>query len=294
MTFLDVGGYRSEIRADFSIGSTYSGSAEWYHPLTPTSRLFIAPQVNASRSPIDLYFKTDVLAAYKLNRVYGGFDIGYAFNRFSELRLGYQLGYLSADRWIGSPLLPTVSGRTGTTRVRYAIDRLDNPIIPRSGIALLADAEWVDTNPGATGQFPVAELNALAFRPVSRPASVYLAAAGGTTFEHKGIGLPQFALGNPRRLAAYGVNEFLTNQYFYFGAGYLHRMGVMPPILGSDIYFNARLEVAKVYGLLNGSQLPKDVAAGVVMQTILGPVLIGGSIGDSGHHKWFFQLGHVF
>jgi hypothetical protein len=36
------------------------------------------------------------------------------------------------------------------------------------------------------------------------------------------------------------------------------------------------------------------VAAGVVAQTALGPIFLGGSVGESGHEKWFFQLGHVF
>jgi hypothetical protein len=26
----------------------------------------------------------------------------------------------------------------------------------------------------------------------------------------------------------------------------------------------------------------------------VGPLFIGGSVGDSGHRKWFFQLGRVF
>jgi len=26
----------------------------------------------------------------------------------------------------------------------------------------------------------------------------------------------------------------------------------------------------------------------------VGPFFIGGSVGDSGHRKWFFQLGRVF
>jgi hypothetical protein len=28
--------------------------------------------------------------------------------------------------------------------------------------------------------------------------------------------------------------------------------------------------------------------------TALGPVFVGGSAGDTGHYKWFFQLGRVF
>jgi NTE family protein len=294
LTFLDVGGYRSEMRTDFSFGATYAFRTEYYHPFTNTSRWFIAPEGNASRSPINLYAKDTFLAQYKLNRVGGGLDVGYAINRFSELRLGYQVGYLKASRWVGSPLLPSVSGRTGLTRIRYAMDRLDNPVVPRQGMALLVEGGWMDANPGAKGGFPSAQVEFEAFHRISNPASLYGIAAGGTTFGYDQVGLPRFSLGSPSRLAAYGVNQFLTNQYFYFRAGYLHRLGEMPAFLGSGLYFDGHFEVGKPYGLPNAPSLPMDGVIGVVMETILGPILIGGSIGESGNQKWFFQLGRVF
>jgi len=40
--------------------------------------------------------------------------------------------------------------------------------------------------------------------------------------------------------------------------------------------------------------LPNDVVAGVTVVTVMGPVFIGASWGDSGHRKAFFQLGKVF
>jgi NTE family protein len=294
LTFLDVGGYRSELRADFSIGYIYSAGAEYYHPLSPTSRWFVGPSVNASRSPLNLYVKNTFLAQYKLNEVGGGLDVGYSFDRFSELRLGYEAGYLRATRWTGSPLLPSVSGRTGRTRMRYEIDRLDSPIVPRKGIGLLANVGWVDANPGAQNGFPSGELSFEAFHPVSNPGSVYVVGAGGSTFGYEHTGLPQFSLGALGRLAAYGINEFLTNQYVYGRAGYLHRIAELPSFLGGGIYFDAHFEVAKPYGLPSVSGVPGDIAGGVIMETILGPVLIGGAVGESDHQKWFFQLGRVF
>jgi len=42
------------------------------------------------------------------------------------------------------------------------------------------------------------------------------------------------------------------------------------------------------------TKLPNDVTAGVLAQTAFGPLVIGGSFGDAGHRKWFFQLGRVF
>jgi NTE family protein len=174
------------------------------------------------------------------------------------------------------------------------MDRLDNPIIPRRGTALLADAGWLDANPGAKNGFPSAEMTFEAFQPVSGSASLYVIAAGGSTFGYQGTGLPQFALGGPARLAAYGISEFLTDQYIYGRIGYLKRLREMPAFLGRGIYLDGHLEVAKPHGLTDVPGVPGDVAAGVIIDTILGPILVGGSVGESGHRKWFFQLGRVF
>ena len=293
LTFLDVGGYRSEIRLDFTVGSTYSFAGEYYHPFTPTSRWFIAPEVDASRSPLNLYVKNTFLAQYKLDSFGAGLDVGYGFDQYSEFRFGYHAGHLETSRWVGSPLLPSVSGRTGDTRATYAMDRLDNPVVPRRGTALVASAGWMDANPGGKNGFPTGEVAFLVFKPVSKPASIYLSAGGGSNFGYDNTGLPAFALGGPRRLAAYGINEFLTNQYIYGRAGYLRRVGNMPAILGTGVYLTAFGEFAKPYGLPN-TGVPGDIGGGVIMDTILGPVLVGGAVGESGHQKWFFQLGRVF
>jgi NTE family protein len=49
-----------------------------------------------------------------------------------------------------------------------------------------------------------------------------------------------------------------------------------------------------MYGFRNESGFPNDVSVGVLAETAVGPFFIGGSVGDSGHRKWFFQLGRVF
>ena len=133
-----------------------------------------------------------------------------------------------------------------------------------------------------------------AFHRLNDPASLYLVAAGGTTFGHHPGGLPLFPLGGPSHLAAYGLNQFLTNQYVFFRGGYLHRVGHMPAFIGSGLFFDAHYEIAKIYDLPTALTLPNDGVVGLIMQTIFGPVLMGGSIGDSGHPRWFFQLGRVF
>jgi NTE family protein len=294
LTFQDAGGYRSELRSDLSLGSVYAIRSEYYHPLTPFSRWFIAPRAGASSSSFNIYSRNTLLAEYRMNRADAGADFGYSFDRFSELRLGYEVGYLNASRRIGSPLLPSQSDRTGASTLRFVMDRLDSPVIPRRGFGLEWRAQWVDANLGAQSGFPLSEAIVQVFQPISNPASIYLVAAGGTTFGHNQTGLPPFSLGGPSRLAAYGINEFLTNQYFYFRSGYLHRLAKLPPFLGNAIYISGLYEIGKAYHLPNVTGLPNDGAVGLAVETVLGPAFIGGSLGDSGHRKWFFQLGKVF
>ena len=105
-----------------------------------------------------------------------------------------------------------------------------------------------------------------------------------------------FSLGGPTRLAAYGVNELLTNQYFLFQPGYIHRLTTLPPLLGKNVYLVTEYEIGKAYGDLAtaDSRLPMDGNVAVLFQTVLGPIVFGGAVGDSGHHKFYFQLGRFF
>jgi NTE family protein len=132
------------------------------------------------------------------------------------------------------------------------------------------------------------------FKPITRPASVFVEGEGGTTFSSKHVGVPQFFLGGPARLSAYGKNELLGNQYYYFRAGYLHDLLTLPPFVGKKVYAICAYEFGKMYAAAGASRFPNDVAAGVLAETALGPLLIGGSVGDTGHKKWFFAFGHVF
>jgi NTE family protein len=68
----------------------------------------------------------------------------------------------------------------------------------------------------------------------------------------------------------------------------------LPPFVGKKVYFVGSYEFAKMYDSPQESHFPNDVEAGIVAETALGPLFIGGSVGDTGHQKWFFQLGRVF
>ncbi len=294
LTFLDVAGYRSEWRTDFIFGNTYGIQSELYRPFSPSSRWFFSPHAGASSSAFKIYRKSDPLAEYRLNGAQIGGDIGYGFNRFSELRLGYEVGFLEARLRLGTAEFSSLNGRTGATHLRWLFDHTDDPVIPRSGVNAESNFRWYDTSPGQTNRFPVADTRVGFFKPITQPASLFVVAEGGTTFGSASNGYPQFFLGGSNRLSAYGTNELFGDQYYFFRTGYLHDLLTLPPLAGKKVYAIASYEFGKMYGFPNASKFPNDFALGVLAETAVGPLVFGGSVGDSGHRKWFFQLGRVF
>jgi NTE family protein len=133
------------------------------------------------------------------------------------------------------------------------------------------------------------------FIPSGTRGILFATASGGTSFGASNLGLAGFSLGGPLRLTAYDRGELLGDDYFLGQAGYLVRLSHLNPIFGDAIYAGGFYEVGKINGGNAGTpSVPNDGTAIVVLKTLVGPVYGGGSIGGSGHYKWYFGLGRIF
>ena len=103
-----------------------------------------------------------------------------------------------------------------------------------------------------------------------------------------------FPLGGPFRMGAFGRNELLGNQYYLFQAGYNRQIFRLNPLVGEGVYAVAFAEAGKVYGSRTAPVQPVDGSLAIVVNSALGPMYIGGSIGNNGHAKWWFGLGRIF
>ena len=148
LTFMDVAGYRSEWRTDLSFGETYGIATELFKPITPFSRWFVMPILDASQGTFNIYHKSDPRAVYRRDNILGGSYLGYLFNRFNELRVGYGIGYQSSELRLGQPQYSSYAGRVGVTQIRYVRDHTNEAIIPTDGHYLQADFRWYDNAPG--------------------------------------------------------------------------------------------------------------------------------------------------
>jgi NTE family protein len=298
-TWLDVGGFRSEWRSDVILGSQYGLRSEYYHPFNPRSHWFAAPRGFIETNEFNIYQKNDLVAEYRRAQAGGGFDVGYQFGRTSELRVGYEGGWQHFTPQVGnSNLLPTFSGSYANAKVQYRVNRMDNAVIPRQGQAAEVNWSWSNVSPVATNQYPVLEVASRNFFRINEPSSAFISGFGGTTFNYT-TGLPQFSLGGSQRLVAYSTNELLMDKYFLFQLGYFRQLARLPPLLGSGIYALGMYEIGQIYGQpINPANsfpnLPNDFAAGLIVNTIFGPVEVAYAYGDTGHHKFFFRIGRLF
>lgn len=295
LTFMDIAGYRSEWRTNFSFGNTYGITSELYRPFEPLGKWFFAPRVEAFNSGVWIFQKSKALAFYRVGRADLGLDVGYDFSRFTEFRGGYDGGYANDNLNLGTPDFATISGRIGETRLSLVSDHLNDPVVPTDGYSYAGAFHYYDAYPGATNTLPAMEMELQGFHPVSEKGSVYATAEGGSSFGFLNTGTPLYFLGGPNRLSAYGTNELYGDQYYLFKVGYLHDLFSLPPFVGRKVYAIGTYEFAKMYNYPRPeSGFPNDVAAGVIAETAFGPFFIGGSVGDTGHHKWFFQVGRAF
>lgn len=297
ITFLDFGGFRSELRNDVIVGSQYLAASEYYRPFTPNSNWFVAPRGEFNSEQYNLYSSSSLIASYRLRQELGGVDVGRIFGTTGELRVGYEGGHEHLFPKIGQvPDFPTTSGAVGDMRVQYRINTLDDPVIPNQGQSLIASNRWFNVAPDATGNFSVSEIQSQNFFQLSRPSTVFASAYGGTSYG-RSTGIPAFSLGGTQRLVAWNTNELLTNQYFLGQVGYIRKLVNLPPFLGSTIDFLGGYEAGKTYKLANGPvppNLPMDGFGGIVVNTIFGPVEIGGAVGDYGRGRAFFRVGRIF
>jgi NTE family protein len=127
-----------EWRNDLQIGHADRLATEFYQPLTPAQRLFVAVRAETARDPFDLYDDAGNRVARYRRATYGmGVDVGTPIGSSGEVRLGMNRGRLKlltdTSFLPGSLLVPEVE--MGGVQARLRVDTLDNLRFPRAGYA---------------------------------------------------------------------------------------------------------------------------------------------------------------
>jgi NTE family protein len=293
LTFLDFGGPASEWRSDFSIGTYNQLSTEYYYRIKG-GKWFVAPRAAFTQDEFPLYSSNgNRLSQYDEKRYGGAVDLGYAFGRVQELRMGYQVGHLSKSQSIGSSGISNISGMVSGTSVVFRRDTRNNPLVPTSGTFIFGQGVWYDRYPQVSRQFPLYEgtlSHSFALKP---KYSLFTRVAGASTVNEVSL-YSVFKLGGLFNQSALSRQQLLGNN-MYFGSAYVLRsLGGESVSLFGKYYALLGYEAGKAWYPGMSVKPRQDGLFGLIGATQLGVIFLGGSIGDQGDMKILFRLGRTF
>jgi hypothetical protein len=76
--------------------------------------------------------------------------------------------------------------------------------------------------------------------------------------------------------------------------GYLHRIGYLPELFGGKIYGIGWYESGSVFNRGVNANYRNSLSGAVILETRLGPIVIGGALGEGGRQRFFISMGKVF
>jgi NTE family protein len=252
----------------------------------------------------NLIARDAVIASYKQTSARVGVNAGVNFGARSDLRIGAYLGHSSASIQVGNPGFPELDGKETGADLVWRVDTQDSPVVPaiglRSDIRLLRIFHTPDIAARGSQTFDfdtsLTQLSGAASRFWSLGPSnrVFAYGALGTSFDSNPLPTNKFELGSPFRLGAYGTGELRGSHYYVGTGGYLRRVGRLPDFIGGAVFAGTWLENGDAFDEWRHASWRTNGGAGVIMDTIIGPVVLAGSWGFDGRWRTYLGVGRVF
>jgi NTE family protein len=289
---MDWGGPGSEWRTDAEVGSRNFIRSEYYWRIAG-SPVFLAPRLFVDYSRFGSYQGRNRVADYRIEKLGGGMDLGFAAGVSNEFRVGFESSHVNAFVSTGSPTLPAVEGGLHIFRARWQLERVNDPIVPRKGVRATTEVQWVYASPQVLRSYPLFESRLLVARQFGEKNVLISTLSGGTTAGNNAA-IFAFTLGGPFRLSALARDQFIGNNYYHAGFTYLRSITNPQLSFFGRAYLTAGYELGSAFDTLGRANPFNDGLLGLTAQTPLGGVFIGGSIGEQGERKVFFRIGRLF
>ena len=298
----DVVGSGSELRLDAAVGSDPSAAAALYYPLGSTP-LFVEPLAGITSRTLDVIEEHTVIATYHQARSVLGADVGVNVGRSNEVRAGMFWGHIDTEVKVGSPDLPSLSGKQAVMRLGWQHDSQDNPIVPSRGVHAVSDLRHflsspmpdVETDRATEGvtQFEAGLSWAWSFDR-SAHNRVFALGGAGTSFGDHPLPTEQFALGGPFQLSALDGGELRGDNFVLTTGGYLRQVARLPDFMGGAVLAGGWLEFGSAFDDWDAANFETNATIGVIAETLLGPVFVGGSAGADGASRFYVGIGRIF
>jgi len=296
-----VTGHESEVRLDVAAGTITAAAAEWYQPVGRAG-LFIASHAGADTRQFDAFEDQQYRAEYRQTAYRAGIDAGVTMGNSLEWRAGYAVEHVGGHTLVGDVVLPATDGSQRYFRLQATYDGQTGPTIPERGVfartGLRRFTHTLAATPaGTTGPAHAepnnllsGEVDASVFFPVSRAGRVFVRAAGGSSFGSTAV-VNTFTLGGPFALGALNIGELRGSNYWLTTAGYFHQVYQLAQGAAGTVYAGGWLESGATFERFGGATVKTNVSGGFVVETPLGPISAGASVGLDGRYRFYAGLG---
>ncbi len=295
-------GSGSELRVDGTLGSDPLAWIELYQPVR-SSPLFVAPYAGIGKTATDFVQDDAVIARYGQTYSRIGLNLGSNLGRQSDIRLGAYIGRVDAEVDVGDPGLPDLKGKETVSELVWRFDSQDSPAVPSLGTYSNVRLSYVFDSPDVSADFPTTRssvgLTQLSgrgtrFWSLSEKHRVFAVGGLGTSFDDSPLATNQFTMGSAFRLGAYGAGELRGDHYYAATGGYLRQLGRLPDFMGGPVFAGLWLENGDAFNDWTDARWRTNASTGVIMDTLLGPVIVAGSYGFDGRWRTYFGVGRIF
>jgi NTE family protein len=294
----DAVGTGSELRLDGTIGADPAVSASLYEPIA-SSRAFARVVATANRRTFGFVQDEAIVAEYREDRLSSFGDLGVNLARGSELSGGFSLAHVRDTVRAGDPGLPEVSGMETGAHLRWLLDTQDSATVPSRGVRFVATLSQTLASPQAEGatrsnrDLTQAEVIGSWFRTAGSRNRLFTVVAAGTSFGDHPLPTRQFTLGYPFVLDAFGIGERRGDHYAVLTLGALRRIARLPDFMGGPIFAGGWLENGSAFDTHENADVNTHLAVGLVLDTLVGPVMVATSTGLDGGWRTIFAIGRI-
>jgi NTE family protein len=224
-----------------------------YQPFDVAQRYFVEPTLFGSRSVEDLYVDGDRIAVYRFIDLGGGIEFGVNAGSNAQLRLGYVSSNRESDVQTGIANLPGVDQRVPELDLRDAgivasatYDSRDQASFARHGLSAEVQYTQSDESLGADRDWSRIEAGFRRAVPFGTSA-IWLSLAGGADLGDDPLpGDRAFALGGPRTMPAYQLDELRVRSYWLADATVVWRIVELSALKNQAIYAGFGLQALGV------------------------------------------------
>ncbi len=295
-TLRTINSLGAEWRNDVQIGEVSRVVTEFYQPLDPTARLFVAPEAEYDRVPANAYVNGTKVAEFDVDFGQVGADVGAHLGNWAELRFGIRRSAGEVHPELSVVPIPSFKFDDGYLRASLAVDTLDDVNFPHRGVVL--GVVWSSAQAELGADIEYERLDAALGWAITFDRNTFgISTDFGTALDGT---LPIYRLesrGGFGSLSGFLPNE-LTGQHAATLALYAYRRIAGNPLatFGMPVYLGGSLETGAVTAQRN-ELLSSLILAGSVFvgaDTPVGPVYLGYGMAEEGNTAAFLFVGRPF